>query len=500
MNVSDFSRRYAMGICAVSAMLAGCGGSQAQFGAPTPVQPSAVTARHPAYTRSGMTRVARSDAGFTVSGRSILLAGQRFFIKGVDYGNTNAGYTYNNSNGELVVGAPVANPLDNAYRKIWQPDLDLMRADGVNAVKVYNVSLDSFKGVPGYNDALFQHPSKGETGKIDEFLDAAWNGGNHPIYVVLSIYFEGAILSPAFSNQSLKKTYADFYRLMDKQYGAKPAVMGVSISSEINAADFVRNAAWWKAFNTIDAAAKEGFAEAGDTNRITTTTFVDGTIQSPSGLVEEGPYYGTKFGSTNDTWGLDIYRGPRLTPTSLWSQIAASTTKPTMLGEYGNPAAWFFKSTAKHGPQGHCIDYPQGGPGTTEDVKELPDTASANPSMQNLADYLTGNQKDLFDNFMSSESVNSGGFVFEFSDEWWKSGWSRQHVGGYHGKIPQNAQFASCYNSESWYGLYADQPVDATYDDHGNLTDQPFPNGRQPDKRVPRKPVVDALKALWAAE
>lgn len=493
MGFSQFSR-YAVSISALLAILAGCG-RPAQFGAPVAAQQSALTG-HPVRADVSRLRHPRSRAGFTVSGRSILLDGQRFFIKGVDYGNTNAGYTYNNNEGKLVPSAPVANPLDDAYKKIWQADLDLMRADGVNAVKVYNVSLAGFKRVPGYNDAPFQHPSKGETGKIDEFLDAAWNGGNHPIYVVLSIFFEGAVLN----DRSLKTTYAEFYRLMDKEYGAKPAVMGVSISSEINARDYVTNANWWKAFNTIDEAAKKGFAEAGNTERITTTTFVDGTIVAGGKTVEEAPYYGTKFKSTNDTWGLDIYRGPRLTPTHLWEQVAASTTKPMMLGEYGNPAAWFFLSTAIHGPQGHCINYPAGNPGTTEDVKELQNKATANPNMQNLVDYVTGNQKDIFDNYTSSQAVNSGGFLFEFSDEWWKAGWSRKHIGGAGGEIPRNAQYAPCYNSEAWFGLYEDRPVNAKYDSHGNLEDQPFPNGRQPDKRVPRKPVVDALSAMWAAE
>ncbi|HTA38439.1 MAG TPA: hypothetical protein VK760_05160 [Candidatus Acidoferrales bacterium] len=433
-----------------------------------------------------------------MSGRSILLNGKPFFIKGVDYGPTNAGYTYYNNKNELVNNAPVANPLDNAYKKIWQADLKLMRAAGVNSVKIYNVSLDGFKAVPGYNNAPFQHPSKGETGKIDEFLDAAWNGGDHPIYVVLSIYFEGAILKAG--SGALTKTYADFYRLMDKEYGGKPAVMGVSLSSEINAADFVRDANWWKSFNSIDAAAKEGFAQAGNAKRITTTTFVDGTIFAGGKNVEEGPYFGTKFKSTNDTWGLDVYRGPRLTATHFWEQVEASTTKPTMLGEYGNPAGWLFLSTAKHGPQGHCINYPEGDPGTPEDVKELSNGPNANPSMQNLVDYVTQNQHDIYENYTSSESVNSGGFYFEFSDEWWKAGWARKHIAGAGGKIPKNDQYASCYNSEAWFGLYADKPVNAKYDDHGNLEDQPFPNGRQPDARVPRQPVVDALAALWKAE
>jgi hypothetical protein len=506
MKFRGVNRRVTF-ICAAIFFLAGCRGPQGQL-APSVAQQSVTTSGSatqlgaPVATRqnAGKLRHASGSKGWTVSGRSILLDGKRFFIKGVDYGNTNAGYWYKN-NGRDVNDAPVADPLDNAYEKIWRPDLDLMRADGVNAIKVYNVSLSSFKQVPGYDKTEDQHPSPGETGKIDEFLDAAWNGGNHPIYVVLSVFFKPNV---PIGDSTTLKAYEEYYRLMDEKYGAMPAVMGVSISSEINAANLVRRADWWKGFDAIDAAAKKGFSESKNTERFTTTTFVDGVIKNPEGIdVEEGPYYGTKFKSTNDTWGLDVYRAPQLTPTHIWEQIAASTQKPMMLGEYGNPAAYFFLSLAKHGPQGHCIDYPVGDPGTPEDVDELPGDSDANPGMQYLVDWVTGNQTDIYSNYTDSDpkkAVNSGGFFFEFSDEWWKSGWSRQHIGGAGGKIPRNPQYASCYNSEAWFGLYKDKPVDAKVDDHGNLVEQPFPNGREPDKRVPRRRVVDALTALWAKE
>ena len=130
-----------------------------------------------------------------MSGRSILLNGQPFYIKGVDYGNTQ------------IDAHPDPNPLDNENKAIREPDLKAMCAAGVNAVKVYNVSLDSFKPyLPDLGDGNKLKPY--EDGKIDKFLDAAWNGcPGHPIYVVLSIFFGGTdVFNPA-KLKALKAVY-----------------------------------------------------------------------------------------------------------------------------------------------------------------------------------------------------------------------------------------------------------------------------------------------------
>lgn len=470
-------------------MLAGCGG-QSQ----SPIVPGAAqqTARI-SDSRGDLARMRRAatNTKFTVGLRNVLLDGKPFFIKGVDYGSSQIDSLYDQ--------APVANPLDNVYKGIWQKDLALMRADGVNAVKVYNVSLASFKSIPNFDVLAPQQPFPMETGKIDQFLDAAWNNGVNPIYVVLSLQFGGDnVLQPTY-----EKALAAAFKILASQYGSYPALMGISIGNEINSDTLIIQPDWWKGLNDLDANIKAGFKEAG-AKKITTTTMIDGTETFGGKEYLKTVYYGEKDGFKVDTWGLDVYRGPSLG--KVWQQIKRSTVRPAIIAEYGSTAAYYPASTAKHGPHYSCIDYPAGTkdppyyglppPRPWDDAKELRSSSSANPNMQNLVDYVTTNQKEVYDNstVASANGVDSGGFYFEFSDEWWKSGWSHLHIGGFIGNlITANAEFAGCYDDEAWFGLYADQK--------SGSGDKPYPldSGRNPDIRVPR-PTLDAIKAEWAKE
>jgi hypothetical protein len=86
--------------------------------------------------------------------------------------------------------------------------------------------------------------------------------------------------------------------------------------------------------------------------------------------------------------------------------------------------------------------------------------------------------------------VTSGGFYFEWNDEWWKAGWPFKHIGGFEGnKIIANADFPGCYDDQAWFGLNADKK---------NGPGDPF-SKRSPDTREPR-PTLDAIKAVWAKE
>lgn len=488
MNVTPFSR-YTVGVCVAFAALAGCGGSQSQVGVPATTQQSALADGHRGeFGKAGQ----GATTNFTVGLRNILLNGQPFFIKGVDYGTSQIDSIYDQ--------APVANPLDNAYKGIWEKDLGLMRADGVNAVKVYNVTLASFKDIPNYNLLAPQQPFPKETGKIDEFLDAAWNNGDHPIYVVLSLQFGASdVLQPDYL-----KALAAAFKITASEYGANPALMGISIGNEINSEAYIIQPDWWKGLNTINAGIKEGFKEANGAKKITTTTMIDGVASISGKDYLKTVYYGEKYGFKVDTWGIDLYRGP--SQGAAWEQIKRSTVKPTIVAEYGSTAAYYPASSATHGPNYSCVNYPPQTdmppyyglppPRPWEGATELKGGSSANPGMQNLVDYVTTNQKEIYANStgQSGLGVDSGGFYFEFSDEWWKSGWSHSHIGGFIGnKITANAEFAGCYDDEAWFGLYSDKK--------SGVGGKPYPldPGRNPDIRVAR-PTRDAIKAEWAKE
>jgi hypothetical protein len=461
--------RSLIGMGLTVAMLAGCGGQQGQQAAvPQVAQPAGAGAK------SATTGKGNADTTqFTVSGRNIELDGKPFFIKGVDYGNNQ------------IDSYADSNPLDNANEPIWRPDLDAMRAAGVNSVKVYNVTLTSFKP---YEEIIggFNKLRPYETGKINKFLKAAWNNGDHPIYVVLSVFFGGVnVTEPKYLN-----ALNAVYKLMATEYGDFPAVMGVSIGSEINSEEYINQKSWWQNLNKIDNATKNGFTAAG-AEKITTTTMVDDNLNT----VRAGELAGFKA----DTWGLDVYRGR--TMTNIFNQISSDTQKPVIIAEYGASAAYYPKSSAIYNDStGRCDNYPEGTgkkpffglppPKPWEDATELP--KSGNPQMPFLVNLVKSNANAIYEHRATTGTgVTSGGFYFEWNDEWWKSGWPFSHIGGFEGnKIVDNANFPGCYDDQAWFGLNSDK--------RNGTSKEPFPS-RNPDTRVAR-PALSAITDVWAQE
>ncbi len=425
-------------LAALSLLLAACNSTNVLAGLsqPTPAPPSA-----------------KMDTDFTANGRYIVLsqaplgssaqrgAGVKFYIKGIVYSPVPI---------DKGVGDPpiLDNALRNGNQPIWSRDLPKMREMGANAIHVYNV-------VPP--------PYDKDSGTIDKFLNAAWNGGKKPVYVLMSIHFHGDKLYDAGAVADLATQYHD----LCKKYSKYPAIFGVTISNEIGAKKFIEDPTWWTAFNVIAKAAKQGFADGGDPDKIVTTSEADGNI----GAVVEGE----KNNAAVDAWGINIYRGRGFT--DLFGQIRKTTKKPVMMTEYGASTAYHpaWKNTYDwrngFGQLGQCHPDYKNGPGNT-DVKELPD--KGDPGMAGLVDYVWNNNRWLASGFTDEGGLVSGGFYFEWSDEWWKAGNPTVHQGN----DAFNGAFPGCSEDQAWYGLNAVQ------------------RGGGLDVLTPR-PTLDQLKQSW---
>lgn len=137
-----------------------------------------------------------------------------------------------------------------------------------------------------------------------------------------------------------------------------------------------------------------------------------------------------------DVWGLNVYGGVTFGP--LFEQFAGISSKPMYLGEYGVDA---YNTTA----------------------------GAYDPEAQAQADkQLT---EEILTNLVTTPGgVTSGGFIFEWADEWWKDGsgaLDQQGVAGIEGSLYPDNVF-----NEEWWGI-----VDID--------------------RNPR-PAYEALKALYA--
>ena len=416
-----------------------------------------------------------ADTSFSVVGRSIYEAPlelnplaanstarktaaalpNRLFLRGLDYSPQ--------PNGVDITGAFSSNVLGDKNRATWSRDLANIRAAGVNAIKVYNVPPPAYDG--------------GD--KINSFLDAAWNGGNNPIYVVITIDIaaRGAALLDAGAVQSLIGQYHD----LASEYAKKPAVLGMAIGNELAIPQFTSQPQWWTAYNQIAKAARKGFADGGDARKL----IMSAEIDDISTVVA-----GEQNNVAIDVWGINSYRGR--TFTDFTTAYGAATKKPILITEYGATAAYHpsIPTTYVYPLDGNknltaaCTPNFIPGPNfpatSPTDIAELP--ATGGRSMAGLVDYVTNTTTLIHDSYMSDQ-VLSGGFYFEWSDEWYKVGAVNGVVTGtqHLGSVPGwNGAFPGCSNDEAWYGLNSTVPG-------------------TPDALTPR-PSLTAISAIWQSE
>jgi hypothetical protein len=114
------------------------------------------------------------------------------------------------------------------------------------------------------------------------------------------------------------------------------------------------------------------------------------------------------------------------------------------------------------------------------DVAELPG-AGHNPDMAGLED-LVRNVADLMYAGYQKGGLVSGGFYFEWTDEWWKAdagnpAYRSDHVGN----LPYVNYFPGCGDDAAWYGLNSIK--------RGGGLDE-----------VTARPTLDTLKNTWAQE
>lgn len=169
-----------------------------------------------------------------------------------------------------------------------------------------------------------------------------------------------------------------------------------------------------------------GFVKSADPNHPVATIY--GELGDIEAMLESMPNI--------DLWGINAYRG--IDHTALFTQWAERSSKPMFLGEYGADA-W----------------------------------DSRNGGMENLAaqaEATTALTQQLMDAYTTSDGgIASGGFLFEWADEWWKAGDPETHDNG--GQAPGGGPYPDSTFNEEWWGI-----VDID--------------------RMPR-PAYEALKALY---
>ena len=74
--------------------------------------------------------------------------------------------------------------------------------------------------------------------------------------------------------------------------------------------------------------------------------------------------------------------------------------------------------------------------------------------MPGLVDLVWNNGRWLASGFADENGIVSGGFYFEWTDEWWKSGNKDVHQGN----DAFNGGFPGCSDDQAWFGLNSVSP------------------------------------------
>lgn len=248
-----------------------------------------------------------------------------------------------------------------------------------------------------------------------DFLDAAYNNGVDSIYTIFSIWIDQSLMDPSvsISSPAFQEMIVNYLR-MAKLTGGHPGIMGYSIGGEMNSITVVHEASFWEKFAALTGAVRQGLAENDSAQKIITTTFIDDGGQSFRA--------GAKFNADVDMWGSNVYQS-NYPGSVIPKYMGVPGGKPLLVSEYGFPYA----SDSQEGSE-----------------QELYVVGQA----------LVNQTIAMQDNFNLSDSVQEqiivGGFVFEYSDEWWKSGAEAIHNLG----TVANHGFPLGYLSEEYFGLF----------------------------------------------
>jgi beta-galactosidase/beta-glucuronidase len=251
------------------------------------------------------------DTIVTVSGRQLRVDGKPFTIRGVGYAPTPIG-------DDPEVASPHGDYFTSDYSALYNRDLALLRQMGANTVRLWG-----WKTSADHSD----------------FLDAAYNNGNHPIYVIASYWLNANVnISDPAVRQGIKGEFTEMVAVHKNH----PAVLMWAIGNELNAP-------WMYGdrddlFSLIDEMAQAAPLEEGSKPHPVTTPLAD--INLNHTIANRDPEV-----PNLDVWSVQVYRGSSFG--SLFSDYTAASGKPLVITEYGIDAY-----DDKHGDEYEHIGLP----------------------------------------------------------------------------------------------------------------------------------------------
>jgi hypothetical protein len=288
-----------------------------------------------------------SNGPVKVDGRQLLLGGKPFFIKGVGYQPTPAGYDID----EYDI-------FSNA--DIYNRDFKLLREMNCNTIRTWAKVTSK------------------------EFLDAAYNNGEKPIYVIMGFWVNPYTLD--YSNPIHREKVIEEFKNYVNEFKDHPAVLMWALGNEQDSW-YQRDISPW--YTLVNDMAKAAFKIEGENYH---------PVTSPNGSLDNIGDVSSNADDNSmnylDLWGANVYMGDSFG--DLFSKYQKKSKKPFWISEYGVPAWDYIK---------------RGDENITGDPKTL--------DLFSMQSYIAGK---LWDEMVANSDICCGGTLMAYSDEWWKAG------------------------------------------------------------------------------
>lgn len=280
------------------------------------------------------------------------------------------------------------------WEKVWKRDLESIRSR-FNSVRLYSLVAEHVDST-----GQFTNPPQARTHK--KFLDACWNNGHNPVYVMVGIPMPSDCFLQT-GNAGNRANWERVYTSTIEQTKDHPAVMGYTFFNEIGGidewgADPAKSDFYW---GQIKKYADQGKAAAPD--KLIGFSYFDAPPN-----VSSAKNYMTQYGGSIDYWGINSFQGSVIAPTLAPYKALDGASKPVLFTEFGVPAT------------GHSVD--------EISSADKPTQAGVNSI---YADETTigkaANAMKTMIPMALADPIVAGMFYFEWSDEHWKQDPSQPH-------------------------------------------------------------------------
>ncbi len=327
----------------------------------------------------------------TTSGRQILVNGDPFYVKGVNYQPSPIGSS--NSWG------PFGDWFQDYWSSIYNRDIPQIKAMNANTVKTYAITAWAWDDP---TKKLISHT------KFYNLL------ADNEMYAVPMVYFTSDLItgynpSTWQNNEIMQQWLAILAEGKDE-----PGVLGWCVGNELNPGDSFYPQ-YWQNYNAI-----VGIIKTHSPDKITMIGVVDDSMHTPQ--------YADQYMTNLSVWGINSYRG-NLNGAfdDLFTTFAAASTKPLLITEWGPPS-----STRN----------------STGSAVLLPDNANATANYIEIH-WHDNTYQEGYDSMMENNATCQGGFIFEWTDEWNKIDPPTVH----NPSTAQNTNFPGGWWDEEWFGM-----------------------------------------------